>query len=129
MTLATALPMMTAAPAPFQGRPDTPRRHLAPARWREQVARALVRKGVRLGQLGRPEEELGAYDQVVARFGDAAEPGVREQVATALVYKGTTLGQLGRPEEELGAYAQVVARFGDAAEPQVREQVATALVY
>jgi hypothetical protein len=77
---------------------------------REQVAKALVGKGVRLGELGRPEEEMEAYDQVVTRFGDTVEPGVREQVATALVYKAGTLGELGRRGEEMEAYHQVVTR-------------------
>jgi hypothetical protein len=54
---------------------------------REQVAKALVNKAVRLGQLGRAEDEAGVYDEVVTRFGDAAERGLREQVATALRMK------------------------------------------
>ena len=51
---------------------------------REQVAMALVNKGVTLGALGRSEEELAAFEGVVACFGDAAEPKLREQVANAL---------------------------------------------
>ena len=40
---------------------------------REQVARALVNKGVRLGQLGHSEDaEMAVYEEVVARFGEAA---------------------------------------------------------
>jgi TolA-binding protein len=54
---------------------------------REQVAKALVNKGVTLGELGRSEEAAGVYDQVVARFGDAPEPALREQVAKALRMK------------------------------------------
>jgi hypothetical protein len=64
---------------------------------------------------------------VVARFGEAAEPGLREQVAKALVSKGFALGELGRSEEAAGVYGEVVARFGEAAEPALREQVAKAL--
>lgn len=33
-------------------------------------------KGFRLGQLGRSEEAVGVYDEVVARFGDAPEPTI-----------------------------------------------------
>jgi len=51
---------------------------------RGQVALALVNEGVRLGQLGRNEEAIAVYDQVVTRFGDATEPALRDQVATAL---------------------------------------------
>jgi hypothetical protein len=54
---------------------------------REQVATALVYKGVRLGRLGRPEESAEAYDQVVMRFGNVTEPGLREWVAAAMEMK------------------------------------------
>src|SRR6185436_12110411 len=36
----------------------------------EQVATALFNKGVRLGALGRSEEELSVYEEVASRFGD-----------------------------------------------------------
>ena len=91
-------------------------------------AMALVNKGITLGQLNRNEEEIAVYDQVVARFGEAAEPALREQVARALFNKGITLGKHSRSEEALAAYDQVVARFGEAAEPALRDRVARALV-
>jgi hypothetical protein len=50
---------------------------------REQVAGALVNKGVTLGTLERFEEALAVYDDVVARFGDATEPILRQAVAIA----------------------------------------------
>ena len=55
---------------------------------REAVANALVNKGVRLGELGRSEEEMAVYDELLARFADAPEPALREQVAKALFNKG-----------------------------------------
>ena len=36
---------------------------------------ALLDKGVTLGQLGRLEEALVVYDDVIARYADAPEPG------------------------------------------------------
>jgi TolA-binding protein len=77
--------------------------------------------------VSRSEEAARVYDDVVARFSDAAEPEPRQLVATALVNKGVRLGELGRSEEAARVYDDVVARFGDAAEPELREQVATAL--
>ena len=41
---------------------------------RELVAKALFNKGVTLGQLGRREEEIVVYDDVVARFDMVEEP-------------------------------------------------------
>src|SRR5215471_5610030 len=118
---------------------------------RGQAATALVYKGITLGQLddepaqgvnnplgvprglgrqllGRPDDVMQVYDQVVARFGEEPEPAVRGQAATALVNQGVRLGQLGRPEEEMEVYDQVVARFGEDTEPAVREKAAMALV-
>ena len=50
------------------------------------------------GQLGRSEEEIAIYDDVVKRYGEAAEPALREQVARALFGKGLGLLALGKPE-------------------------------
>ena len=61
-------------------------------------AKALTYKAATLSQLGRLEEELAVYDQMVARFGSATDALLREQAARALVNKGITLSQLGRPQ-------------------------------
>ncbi len=92
------------------------------------LARALVNKGVTLGQLGRNEVAVGVCDEVVKRFGEATELTLREQVARALFNKGVTLGQWGHNEEAVGAFEEVVKRFGEATEPVLREGVGRALV-
>jgi hypothetical protein len=51
---------------------------------REQVARALVNKGLTQGKLTPPVDPVATYDEVVRRFGEATEPGIREQVGNAL---------------------------------------------
>jgi tetratricopeptide (TPR) repeat protein len=51
---------------------------------REEVAKALVNKGVTLGQLDRSKEAIAVYEEVLARFGDASEPPLREVVANAI---------------------------------------------
>ena len=63
------------APTPFGDAGELP--------LREWVANALYNKGVRLGALGRGEEAVAAYDDLLARFGAAAEPALRERVARA----------------------------------------------
>jgi tetratricopeptide (TPR) repeat protein len=95
---------------------------------REQVAQALVDKGLRLGALGRSDEAIAVFDDVVARFEAASEPALREQVARALVSKGITFGELGRSEGEIAVFDNVVARFEAASEPALHEQVAGALI-
>jgi tetratricopeptide (TPR) repeat protein len=105
------------------------RRALAAPALREQAARALVYKGEELGELGRLEEAVAAFDQVLDRYGDDPAPALREEAAMALVNKGAALGELGRPEEAVAAYDQVLARYGDDPAPALRGRAARALVY
>jgi hypothetical protein len=65
------------------------------------VARALVNKGAVLGELGRNNEGLAVYDEVVGLFDTAAELPIREQVAKALFNKAGRLGQLGRRDVQI----------------------------
>lgn len=98
------------------------------ARTHFDSATALTGLGYTLSQLGRREEEIRVYDEVVKRFGKAKETPLLEQVAMALVNKGVTLGQLGRRKEAIKVYDQVVKRFGKARETPLLEGVARALV-
>jgi tetratricopeptide (TPR) repeat protein len=91
-------------------------------------ASAFFGQGAALAQLGRTEEEIAIYNDMVARFGTASELALREQVARALVYKGITLGQLDRSQEEIAVYDDVLGRFGTASELPLREEVSRALV-
>jgi tetratricopeptide (TPR) repeat protein len=70
---------------------------------------------------------IALYDEVIARFGDAPEPGLREQTAKALFNKAYTLGQMGDSVAAIALYDEVIARFGDAPEPGLRKQVAMVL--
>ncbi|WP_224241618.1 tetratricopeptide repeat protein [Hyalangium gracile] len=100
------------------------------------VARSLFGRAIALGLKGHSGEAVASYEEVVRRFGEAAEVPLREQVevplkkqvAMALVNKGVTQGQLGRAEKEVASYEEVVRRFGEAAEVPLKEQVAKALV-
>lgn len=94
----------------------------------EQVARALVNKGVTLETLERREEAIAAFDEVVHRFGQAQKPELREQVARVLVSKGFNLGLLGQYEEEIAVYDELLHRYGDAPESVVQKQIAQALI-
>ena len=50
-------------------------------------ATALFNKGFTLGVLGRGEAEIAAYDDLLVRFGTAAELPLRELVAKARSHK------------------------------------------
>ena len=84
---------------------------------RERVAGALFNKAIAFGDLGRLEEAIDAYEDVVARFsGAAGDRRLRDRVAKALFNKGVTLGELGRLDEAVAAYEDLVGRFADADE-------------
>ena len=76
----------------------------------------MVNKGFRLGALGRSDDELAIYDNVVAEFSLATELALREQVARALMNKGATLGALGRSEDAIATYDNLLDRFITATE-------------
>src|SRR5258708_6576708 len=65
-------------------------------RARVEVADALVHKGCLLDDLGRSDEAITVFDDVLARFGEAAvDAGLAEQVARALGNKGAILASSG----------------------------------
>lgn len=76
---------------------------------------ALFDEAAVLDELGRHDEELAVYDEVVRRYGEASDPRLREWVGRALIDKGITLSHdLGRPHDAFVVYDEVLARFGDA---------------
>ncbi|MEK7213990.1 MAG: SIR2 family protein [Chloroflexota bacterium] len=93
---------------------------------RLEIATAVLYRGLTLGSLGRGDEAVAAYDEVVRRFGEAPEAALRGQVARALVNKGFSLGELGRGDAAVAAYDEVMRRFGEAPEAALRQQVARA---
>jgi tetratricopeptide (TPR) repeat protein len=99
----------------------------APGASDEEIAKALFNKGATLGTLNHSNDEIAAYDALIARFENAAQVSLREQVAMALFSKGVALGKLSRQEEALLAYDALITRFENEAEPTLREQVSMAL--
>ncbi len=95
---------------------------------KEEVARALVNRGVVLAELERWEEALGSYAEVTDRFGNAARTALKESVAGALVNRGGVLRKLGRREDALASYAEVIGRFGDGADAALKKWVARAFL-
>ena len=63
------------------------------------AAKALVSKAYRLGDLGRTDEAVEIYDNVVLVFGENRSEASRLQVALALKGKGAILERLARYTE------------------------------
>ncbi len=85
------------------------------------VASAVFNKAVALGVLGRSEDAIAVYDDLLARFGSATESPLRELVANALVNKGIMLSALGRSEDAIVVYDDLLARFNTATGSPLRE--------
>jgi tetratricopeptide (TPR) repeat protein len=87
----------------------------------ELVATALYNKAVSLGALGRDEDAIAVYDDIVARFRTYDAPALREFVAKALLNKAISLGTLGRDEDAIAVYDDIVVRFENDDRPPLRE--------
>lgn len=96
----------------------------------EQCARALVNKGMTLGEkLNDPQGEVSAYDELLQHFAASLVPSVQEQCAIALVNKGVTLVQkFNNPKGAVAAYDELLQRFGDSTVLGLEEQCAKALI-
>ncbi|HHQ4453934.1 tetratricopeptide repeat protein [Aeromonas hydrophila] len=93
----------------------------------EQVVKAILNKGVTLGQLNHLEDEIKAYDDLIQRVGTSDIPKLQGQVADALFNKGIALGQLDRIEDEIAVYDELIQNFNTSDVIEVQEQIALAL--
>ena len=93
----------------------------------KEYSQALFTKALILGQLGKYEEEIKVYDELIERFKNSKESNIIEHVANALVNKGSSLVQLGKLEEEIKTYDELIERFKDSKENNILEHVVRAL--
>jgi tetratricopeptide (TPR) repeat protein len=94
----------------------------------QQLAMALVNKGVALGNLDRSEEAIAVYDEVIRHLENCTEVPLVQQLAMALVNKGATLGILDSSEEAIAVYDEVIRHLENCTEVPLLEQLAKALV-
>lgn len=94
----------------------------------EQVAKALMGKGITLSELGKLDSEIDAYDEVVENFGNSNELVLQERVGAALINKGIVLYELGNFEKSIEINDKLIERFSDSNELVLQDKVAAALV-
>jgi hypothetical protein len=76
--------------------------------------------------MGRVEEEIKTYDQVLQRFDALDEADVHVVVAKAAINKAKTLFQLDLLEESVKAYSWVIERFADSSDARLQARAAKA---
>ena len=92
----------------------------------EQVAIALVIKGVNLDNLNRYEEAIAAYNDLITRFGNSQDKIIQEAVANALFNKGGDLYELHRIGQARAEWEELVYRFKDNPDVDIQKTVANA---
>src|SRR5271154_2209906 len=76
-------------------------------------AKELFVEGANLEELGRYEEAVQVYDELLARFGELAGPALQGLLAKALVNKARIiLGVFDRREEALTMYEDALSKLG-----------------
>jgi tetratricopeptide (TPR) repeat protein len=77
------------------------------------IAISFYRNAANLDEVGRYEEALQVYDELLARFGQLAIPALQKYLAMALVNKARIVrGIFDRSEEALGMYEDALRRVG-----------------
>lgn len=72
------------------------------------LATVMANKAVCLGRLSKPEQQLEAYDELIAAFADSTAPGVRAVVAPAMLARAFMLRESGQLESALRSCRQFI---------------------
>lgn len=81
----------------------------------EQIAKALVNRGIAWGHKGQTDKAINDYTSVIERQPDAPV----EQIARALYNRGFTWGQKGEIDKKLADYTRVIERLPNAPAEQI----------
>src|SRR5579859_4757345 len=95
-------------------------------KYRAAATDSLIRLAVNTDTGGNLPAAVRSLDEVVARFGDDADPEVRANAAQALVSKGAMLRQHRRLVEEIPCYTVVIDRYGTETDDRIRREVGSA---
>ncbi len=79
--------------------------------------------------LGQSSDAIGAFDEMLERFGADRAATTRRFVAEALLAKGVTLHNVTKLDDAIEVYDEMAVRFEDDDDRQIRRLVAKALVY
>jgi uncharacterized membrane protein len=80
-----------------------------------------------LGRLGRLEESLGVWEQVISGGEDCGDLEIRTRVAQAFSNRAVGLDRLGRPVQAIVSIDELVRRVGEQCDPRIRTFVSAGL--
>jgi tetratricopeptide (TPR) repeat protein len=103
----------------FRSDADSPRHYV----------HALFSQGYELEGLGRVDEALACFDELLDEFGETPPPQQLEVVAKARLLRARLLAGWGRAESATNGYDDTVRRYRDESDAAVRVVVALALTY
>lgn len=89
----------------------------------EAIAAALHCRGRSLGGLGRFEEELRAYEDIVGRFESQESDTTLMFVSEARFNAAVATGEMGLIDESIRRYTAFIDRYQAYTEPNIQEQV------
>ena len=93
---------------------------------RQNVAIAMYGKGRALAHLGRDEEALEVYDEVIASYDRESQPELTKHVARALLSKGLALERLDRKQDAAGTYNDLLALEAGSEDAAIEKLAASA---
>ncbi len=93
-----------------------------------EEARYLFRKAICYLKLGRSEQEIEAYNELVGRFKSSKETEIQVLVAKTLLNKGITLREQEQFDKAIIVYDDLIEKFKASDEPVIQETVARALL-
>ena len=86
-----------------------------------------MHRGSALVRLGRDEDAIDAWGELVARFGGSDAPVLIGYVSSGLERKAAAARRLERLDEAVDAYDEIIVRFTDSEFPPMRQQADIAL--
>ena len=101
--------------------------HLSQAEPAIKQVMFLFAKGVTLGALNRPDDEIAVYNLIDQRYSADTATTIREKVAKTLVNKGVALRKLNRSDDAIAVFDLIDQRYSADTATTIRKQVANAL--
>lgn len=93
----------------------------------QQRTETLFNISIVLNQLGRKEEILLQYNNMIQELSEAQDEAIQTIIAKVYFNKGVTLGELNKHEEAISVYDEFINKFQNITNEKINELIAKAL--